>query len=292
MNVSWTGELREFFHTFLPGLFLMVNIVGSCYACPVTSTCVERTLGKVPAQDGLIVAAILSFGYLAGVVLRLIRPDHLVKWSRNVDKRWYAYKHKSRRDDKSQKQVGNRAGDSGTSNPEQVADTDSDPYLSRWNADERVFPYSTWIGWLTEKRYLPDKARVFYEDSWMNAASLTQNREYFNFCKSAVYQVSPESAKEVQGAEAFIRYMSGIFWSLSISILILLLAATAAHPTLWCIALPLIVLYILAAALILTRFETIRVKEVLILFAACCANRDKIGDLLTVNSDKALGIDR
>jgi hypothetical protein len=253
-KIPAVGGARGLFEIFVPGLFLLLNLVGTVYFLPFTDDVTKRQISAFRDAPTLALLVGIPFGYLAGVVLRLFRTDM-------SDRASAAFLRLYDRNAKGGERDNNRYAYEG-------------------------FPYSRWFSYLTEHR-LPQAAHDFYKSVWLGCPS----KQFLNFCKIVVSSSDPAAAAEIYSAESLSRYVSGMFYALAISFVLLstLLTARLSAGVEVGIALPVLTAAYGAGLLaILANFRFIRIKEVETIFAACFKNRDlflasvgqpKLGDL-------------
>jgi hypothetical protein len=263
-DVPTIGGARGVFEIFVPGVFLLVNIVGAIYLFPWISGEVIGGLNRLSANTAAAIVITVCFGYLCGVVLRLQRAD----LADNASAWWI-------------RRFNPRA-----KRPEGTPDL----YWS-WATDE--VPFIRWIGEMCEI-YLPSEAKQYYSKEWgcrlRDRQSLTkskQNKQFLNLCKVAISK-DRSLAAEVYTAEALTRYVVCMFYALVIasvlaaSTAVLNLAsgiagkasfAAATGAGITCCA------YLLATWLIVKNLRFVRIKEVETLFYACYVKNLRMSDL-------------
>jgi hypothetical protein len=244
MTVPAIGAARGLFEIFIPGVFLIANITLATFFSPWADDETQRLIIKVSASPMLVLLVAVTFGYLAGVLLRLYRCELADDWSA-----WWL-RHFDR---------GARLATRCT---------------FRLYATES-FPY---IGWLSEvcREKFPDTAAAFYDTVWAPRLRKEGNRAYFNFCKGIVSSEDPHAAVEIYAAEALSRYLAGMLYALLPSFVLLLFTAVSRHATEQDIVflLPLLVImYVLAIIGVLQHYRFVRIKEVQLVFAMCYRNR-------------------
>jgi hypothetical protein len=237
MNVPTIGGARGIFEIFVPGLFLLLNLVGATYLLPFLDQDTKHFIEVTATNPGLSLMIVVSFGYLLGVLLRLGPtgpPDRLSGF-------WLGH-------------VGDKSDE-----------------VERNALRQTRFPY---IGWMCETsgKRVPAEVAAFYRATW-GIAGLATSKTFFNFMK---VMLSDESAKgEIYAAEALTRYISGMFYALLVSFGALggaLICLIHSGKGMWGIVV-ILAAYLFAGLVILRRFRTIRVKEVEAVFAASYRNR-------------------
>jgi hypothetical protein len=234
------GGARGLFEIFVPGVFLLLNLVGTVYFLPFADEATKRQIGVFREAQLLELLVAVAFGYLAGVILRLFRTElsdrasaaFLRLYDRNA-----------------------RGG---------VRDNNRYAYEG--------FPYSRWLAYLAEHR-LPKAAHDFYKSTWLGCPS----KQFLNFCKIVVSSSDSGAAAEIYAAESLSRYVSGMFYALVVAFLLLLtlIGARLYAGVVIGVALPvLIVAYGAGLVAILANFRFIRIKEVETIFAASFKNRE------------------
>jgi hypothetical protein len=243
----------------MPGLFLLINIAASMclWLYPLSSDSLERivTYAANPALSFIGTAVFAVFGYLMGVVLRLLRtrlPDA-------YSARWTAYWWTSLKEELFLKEP---------------------------------FPY---IGWMGEycRRYLPGGALDFYREYWEDKQLSRENTAFFNLCKVIVSKVDQASAAEINASEAQCRFISGSFYALLVALVLTIanfLVSLFISTSLTLIIVLIFVGYVAMLIGILSQFRFLRCREVGILFAACVANRQAFDELFPDPSQRRTAV--
>jgi hypothetical protein len=243
MNIPTIGGTRGIFEIFVPGVFLLLNIGIVLYISPFvdqdTKSLIMTSLSN--PISGLIVA--ICFGYLIGILLRLLRVDI----PDNLSAAWLRRFSKNARKGKGQYML----------------------------FATEPFPYIKWIEEASQ-RYLPANAMQFYKRVWAKRKTDGQNKEFINFCKIIITSNDERAASEIYAAEALTRYIAGMFYALIFSFMLILAvvilesAFSGQFPN----GLVIILLaYFLAIIVIIQNFRRIRIKEVEAIFAASFRNK-------------------
>jgi hypothetical protein len=248
MNIPTIGGARGIFEIFVPGMFLLVNLGVVVYLFPFVDEETKRLI-TAGARDPVVALLVtVGFGYLVGVLLRLFRPDLPDKlsaaWIRGFRPRG---------------RQGKRE-------------------LGLWARED--FPYFGWIDEVCRECLGSDEALEFYGKTW---GRIDEGREkkglsgpFFNVCKVLVSCADEKSANEVYVAEALTRYMSGMFYALVFAFLMILVTVILRYVLDGETMVGLIIVlcfYLFAIGAILSRFRSIRAKEVETVFAASFKNR-------------------
>lgn len=253
MNIHiHTSGIRGTFAIFAPGIFLLLNLATFIYLFPFTHDVMKDIAVTGVSYPVLSSLSIFIFGYLIGIVLRLITVDLVDRWSARWLRRFNRH-------------------------------TRQEDGAFRLFASEE-FPY---IGWIEEacKLCLPPEALVFYNNTWTkrNRAGWG-NKRFFNYCKNLINSVDEKSANEIYAAEALSRYMAGMFYAMLFAFCLILLAGILHYiffdkfdATIKFLAMVLFV-YSFIVVRILSRFRFIRIKEVETVFDATFRNRSTIGE--------------
>jgi hypothetical protein len=243
MNIPTIGGTRGIFEIFVPGVFLLLNIGGILYISPFIDQSTRAQILRFLSNpvSSLIIA--ICFGYLIGVLLRLLQvdiPDNLsAAWLRRFSKN-------------ARRQNGQYM----------LYATES-------------FPYIEWIEEASQQ-YLPNNALQFYKRVWAKRKKSGSSKQFVNFCKIIVASNDELAANEIYVAEALTRYIAGMFYALSIAFILILSVAILEVYFLRQFPVGLIVIlltYLLAIIIIIENFRRIRIKEVEAIFAASFKNR-------------------
>ncbi len=248
MNIPTIGGTRGIFEIFVPGVFLLLNIGAAIYSLPSLDDHTKVLMDALALNSILDLVIGVCFGYLVGVLLRLIKTDSLDKlsawWLRTFDK-----------------QV--------------IEKSSTGKRTFRLSATEG-FPYIGWIGQVAAG-YLPPDALHFYKKVWAKRQrESNQNKQFFNFCKLVVSFNDEKAANEIYAAEALTRYIASMYYGLVFSSALIIAAGIWRYLALGQFAfglLALLVAYFLAMIIIIQRFRKMRIREVEVIFAASYKNR-------------------
>jgi hypothetical protein len=194
-EVPSVGGTRGIFEIFVPGAFLLLNITWVAYVWPTTAGDIRQFITTIASQAVPGLAVLVCFGYLLGIVLRLLKTRVPDRWSGYFG--WLLT---------------------------EIMGQNGKPYLEE-------FPYFTHIEKVA-KHKLPEDAHHFYCQFWGKRAA-GDNREFFNYCKTIINAVDQRSAAEVYVAEALTRYVASMFYALLASFILALAAAAATSSRAW-----------------------------------------------------------
>jgi hypothetical protein len=269
MNIPTIGGTRGIFEIFVPGVFLLLNFGISVYLLPIFD---QRTRDMISAiLDNPILDLIIAicFGYLIGILLRLLKTDYVDKLS----SRWLIVFDKNAR---KKEMIGRKSFFAWLKRTfSRIPQQSRKPDYKLYATEE--FPY---IGWLEHvvQEYLSTEALEFYKNVWgaRNRGSNKQNKQFFNFCKIVVSSYDERAANEIYAAEALTRYIAGMFYALMAASLINLFTFVyvGLDTGQWMTGLLFIVLtYLVAIFIIVPRFRKMRIREVEVVFATSFKNR-------------------
>ncbi|MGA7195129.1 MAG: hypothetical protein WBW94_16020 [Anaerolineales bacterium] len=249
MNIPTIGGTRGIFEIFVPGVFLLLNIGAAIYSLPYLDVHTQNLIITLASNSVLDLVVGICFGYLVGVLLRLIKTDSLDKfsawWLRTFDKN--------------------------------VLEKSSDGKRSYRLSATEGFPYVGWIGQVAGG-YLPPEALHFYQKVWSKRQRASnQNKQFFNFCKLVVSCNDENAANEIYAAEALTRYIASMYYALLLGSLLIVITIVLRYFVLGQLVLGLFGLlaaYLLAIFIIVQRFRKMRIREVEVVFAASYKNRE------------------
>ncbi|MCL4248114.1 MAG: hypothetical protein KJ065_08205 [Anaerolineae bacterium] len=244
MNIPTIGGAQGIFEIFVPGMFLLLNLVAVVYLFPFTDSETKRLLSASVSNAPLLLVIAITFGYLIGILLRLFSPDRPDNWSAAWQRR---FNRNARAKDRSFKLY----------------------------ASER-FPYIGWLGEICSK-YLPPEAKDFYDKVWLSRKLEERNKPFFNYCKALINTHDQRSSAEIYTAESLTRYISGMFYALvlsSIGILLTVILQRVLYGQAMAGLILLLLAYLFSIIVIVRRFRNIRLKEVETVFAASLKNRE------------------
>ena len=116
------------------------------------------------------------------------------------------------------------------------------------------------------------------------------NTTFINFCKSIISKYDPNSCKEVYAAEAMTRFISGSYYALQISIILMIVNSYILFKTSTIneslITIFVIFGYLILLHIILSQYRFLRCKEIDTIFNACFANRKNFEKLFPKPSDR------
>ncbi len=264
--MNLTSEARGFFEIFVPGAFLMLNLLVGKYL--MLDDKGKEVLARIAGNQTLALIAAISFGYLLGVLLRLCRtelPDRLSAWFlRKFDPR-------SRDNGRDSRGWWLRA-----LLPERLgAKRYAAGFYWEYKAwANKPFPYVRWIRSLTS-RSLPDEVERFCATHWDPPEGKVHDREFLNFFKVLVSAIDPEANRQINAAEALSRYVAGMFYAL-LSALAFMCVTVVRSQLAGQFVLLLMLIYAVALVGILANFRFIRTKEVETVFATLFGNWGKL----------------
>jgi len=249
MNIPTIGGTRGIFEILVPGVFLLLNIGAFIFSLPFLDDHTKEMIASLASNTILDLVVSICFGYLTGILLRLLKTDVLDKlsawWLRTFDKNAREKTSKSRKP------------------------------VYRLSATEG-FPYIGWIGQVASG-YLPPEALHFYEKVWARRKrESNQNKQFFNFCKIVVSSNDENAANEIYAAEALTRYIAGMFYALLFASILIVGTIIMRYLFLgeWVIVLfVLLAAYLFAIFIIIQRFRKMRIREVEVVFAISYKNR-------------------
>ena len=230
-SVPTIGGARGIFEIFIPGLFLLLNIALVILFFPFIDDHTKDLIKEGASNTLLSLSIAVCFGYLFGVLLRLLRVEKPDIWSGKWIRKF------SRR----------------------AKNTDGDYLLF---VTEK-FPFIEWLEDVC-KYYLPKTALQFYERFWAERKRKGQNRQFFNFCKVIISSMDVISAKEIYAAEALCRYIASMFFALMIAsfLIVIDIMLNLLFYSYFPIGLTAIIIpYLIAMMIILNYFRYIRIKE-------------------------------
>ncbi len=250
MNIPTIGGTRGIFEIFVPGVFLLLNIGAMIYSLPILDDHTRNLVSSLATNTVLDLVVFVCFGYLIGIILRLLKTDIVDKlsawWLRTFDKNARAKTWSKKK-----------------------------PAYRQFATEG--FPYVRWIGEVASD-YLPPEACHFYDNVWKGRIrDSNQNKQFFNFCKLVVSSNDVNTANEIYAAEALTRYIAGMFYALLFASILIVSTILLRFAFLgeWTVGLfILLVAYLLAIIIIVQRFRKIRIKEVESVFATSYKNRD------------------
>jgi hypothetical protein len=222
MNVPSVGGARGVFEILVPGVFLILNIAGLVYV--LDSKACEQ-LGNLFTSPALALLVVTCFGYLAGVLLRMVKSEAADLESG----RWQRFAYRNKKWKQSEVDVFRARGLWWVSM--------GDAFSSVFEED---FPYIKWLG-ISAAKYLPESASEFYARVWEPRARADgSNTQFFNLCKTILESVDPRASATIYSAEALSRYISGALYALVICSLAMAGAfayqrfVSGAHGRSWC----------------------------------------------------------
>jgi len=242
MNIPTIGGTRGIFEIFVPGVFLLINIGGVIYFSPFMDQPSRAMLVSTLGNPGVSLVVAICFGYLLGVLLRLLSVDTPDSLSAGWLKLFFG-----------NAKVGK--------NQYRLFVTET-------------FPYFGWMEEVSQSYLLPEVTQ-FYKRVWGKRKHSHLNKQFFNFSKIIIASADERSSNEIYAAEALTRYIAGMFYSLCFSSLLIIVVITAElfssqNPAGFIVTL---LGYLLATLTIIRNFRRIRIKEVEVVFAASFKNK-------------------
>jgi len=141
-------------------------------------------------------------------------------------------------------------------------------------ANLEPFPYFAYLDKVVV-RTLPISVQKFYDEFW-GSCSTAGNKAFFNYCKNTINSLDSKGAADIYASEALVRYVASMFYALAFSscLVVAALIATARpefssfRPALWTF----LCVYLVALEVILSNLRPLRAKEVELVFAATLLN--------------------
>ncbi len=269
-TVPSVGGTKGIFELFVPGLFLLLNLLGVAYYAPRVGTHAVAAVQSSNQNPVATAAVVICFSYLLGVLLRLPQVERADELSARFLRRF----HRAAR-------LNKEATVDGSTMADQTTDDENDGY-ALWASD--YFPYIRFLGTLCKNRLTPEALR-FYEVAWkpyVQRGRVKHSKQFVNMCRMLIACIDPVVAAELYANESMCRYISGMFYSLVV--VTPLIAAVWTYRLLTHQPFPLaalLLLYVPAILLILWNLRFMRIKESEALFAACLGHRDRLEPVLT-----------
>lgn len=246
-TVPSVGGGKGIFELFVPGAFLLLNLgLAAFFMDPAIKT-TDDPLVKVLTSPVVTAIVFISFGYLLGVVLRIVRVGYADRVSTDVISSWRWIRGK-----KPARPVYLREG----------------------------FPFIESLGIRCHRDY-PAEVGDYYDKVWadLDDADPDDKRQwqaFFNFCKAILASEDEAAYREASAAESLSRYIASICYALAVSVFILL--GVAAYRQWWISASPmapiaLLFVYLIGILFILRNYRLIRLKEAETVFALIFKHR-------------------
>jgi hypothetical protein len=232
------GTGKGLFDIFVPGVFLLLNLGGALFILPLAHGLLvwQPTGWAGSAVIGTTLG--ISFGYLLGVILRVLRVNAADRLSA-LFLQYYSWRPWRR-------------------------SVHSPAYLT-----DR-FPFIDSLRIRCHRDY-PQSAAAFFDEVWAKANDGGGGQAFFNLCKLMVISEDERMAAEINAAEALTRYMASICYALAMSWIAWSGAALWLALTVHAVPMPvffLLVTYVLAIAVIMRNLRLVRLKEVETVFGA------------------------
>ena len=129
--------------------------------------------------------------------------------------------------------------------------------------NDEFFPYKHWLKYVCQQ--YPAEVHIFYQKTWKRRTV----RSFFNFYKIIILSGNEKLAEECHAIEALNRYLSSMFYAISCSSIIIMLVLIFSdfscyeyEQQLKSTLITILILYLIAAGLILRNYRYIRAKEV------------------------------
>lgn len=232
-DVPGIASAKGVFDIFIPGAFLLIHVIALIGTSGGSDAVVGSGATVLTSNSLLAIAAFVCFGYLMGVLLRLLKTETADRLSGHfcsffTRKRW--------------------------------------PEGQRYLTEE--FPYFGYLEDVACHRLSPDEC-VFFRKVWLPRAAARGNRQFFNHCKIIINAVDERSGAEALAAEAMTRYVSSMFYALCCCF-VLVLAMLVISPSVVLAAI--LGAYLTAIFIILRNLRLLRFKEAEAVFSATYHN--------------------
>jgi hypothetical protein len=263
MNIPAIGGTKGIFEIFIPGVFLLLNLAVFAYLLPFSNNEERNLIIEFISNPVLGLIVIISFGYLVGVILRLLKTEPVDELSARFIQ---LFNSNAQNDGKlifkflpfnTIRNVFN-------------SKAQNDGKFKLWAYEE--FPYIKSIGEIC-KSYLPPDAQEFYEKTW---GSSKGGKQFINFYKTIISSIDEKAASEIYSAESLSRYISGIFYSLVFASCLLFISFILNYfifGKILIIIFLMLIGYFFGILTILWNLRFMRIKEVEIIFAATFIHR-------------------
>ena len=272
-TVPTVGGGKGIFELFVPGAFLLLNLGGAALFLDPGAKAINDPRVEVFLSPIVAAIVIISFGYLLGIVLRIVRVGYADRASTRV--------------------IGFSRWIRGVKPVDPVYLRESFPFIEsmgiRCHRDypTQVAEYydEVWAIYLPEESPLIKRFRIpyntdpddeFYDKAWGIQKRKSQGRAFFNFCKAILASEDEAAYREASAAESLSRYIASICYALGISASILL--GVAVYRQWWTSASPmapiaLLLVYMVGLLLILRNYRFVRMKEAETVFALIFRHR-------------------
>ncbi len=258
MEIPKIGNAKGIFEIFIPGSFLLLNIVGLpilfffpeiSYAINISTIELNYLLNPI-----ISLIVLICFGYLTGMILRLLKPG------------------------KPDKLSAKKLKDSNKMDDEVI-------YTS-------IFPYIELLKYQMDNSYYNKSMNDFFEKTWLTRIDKGEysNHHFFNFYKYMTCFNDENAAIEILSAESLTRYLTGIFYALRFSQILLAIGFiilsiktvlqileniySVYNITALAIVAFVFILYSYSSKILLENFRFIRIKEVVTVLIGSYKNRD------------------
>lgn len=256
-SIPIIGDVAHVFEILVPGMFLLLNFMGVIYFSSDISGIKDELLKLFTTDPVLSFLLVISFSYLLGIMLRMLR----CKNSDACSGKFLLFREERKR--KKEDKLSKSHSLESKAKPDQLL-------LFKYS-----FPYSVYLGSICEKNYVTE-AFDFYKKVW--SPENRRNANFFNFCKTMVVSEDAQAGIEIQYAESLSRYISSMFYAIVFSIVVgvvtLFVTIFSGHNIGTIILLILFIIgYLCFVVVILLNYRLIRMKEVSIVFIASYKNR-------------------
>jgi hypothetical protein len=235
----------HFFGILIPGLFLTINIYFF-YPQLLNEIGIKSNLA-IMSKDSVAIIIFFVLSYVLGVGLRLIKPSFLERlaiipyfplivleylWQRII--RLFT---KENKDVRIIESIGRRT-------------------YYYW----QIFPYKEWFF----SYYIKSASKTykqFYKEilkNEFNNSFESIDKHFINHCKTYIYENSEGLSEEIMYNEGLSRFISGILYSLMISLTTIIAFSNSSQNILIC--------YIIMFVFFLLQLKRIRIKEVLSIY--------------------------
>lgn len=248
MQVPSIRKSEGIFEIFVPGIFLSIHLLaGLIIVFRENFKAIFAALKTLEITTIFFITFLICFGYLVGMILRLLKASTTDNYARLYYKLLFWKK-------------------------KQLWMTDRFPYFQVVRNRVAVD--------------LPANALTFFDQVWRRRADdvdLThrESTRFFNYCKNTLNKKDITLLEDIFAIEVTVRYLSGMFFSLCFASLSLLLAIlVSGDEFIRHFILTLAAIYGIVAVVLIDRFRKMRIKEVELVFDASYQNRELFEPLL------------
>lgn len=319
-TIPTIGGTSGLFEVFVPGIFVLLNIIGAIYYFPLQTESAKNNIIQLLENPALSIIIIICFGYLLGVILRIFRAQMPDQWSasyhRLINKK---YRGNIRRENLLMCQNFPYIGWLGVICQDSLPKEIQEFYYNYW-AYYKITNHLIEISFSEDPSEPKIPSQIVNKlekikdqeyktkDEFIEALNSTSNsddisnyldqiikhaclysrpggRRFFNLCKTILISCDDKVSSDISARTSLNRYISSMSYALIFTIIIigatLIQLLLKNNPIEFSIIIIMFVIYLIAFIIILHNYRFMRLSEAQTLFFATFNKQNELKKLFS-----------